>query len=119
MTARKKQSSKSGGFSGNKKWLFAFVFFPAAEAIVSVLLVFAAPSEGANARPLGLSATRWILVAFLLALFLFFCGFTWLRFSRSAFWSRFERKASSFFQNQTYYIICIISLLIVVTLSFT
>jgi len=119
MTARKKKSSQSTSFRENGKWLFALVLLPAIEAVVSVLLVFAAPSEGANARFLGLSTARWVLVASLFVLFLFFCGMTWLRFSRSAFWSRFERKASSFFQNQTYYIICIISLLIVVTLSFT
>jgi len=66
MTARKKKSSQSTSFRENGKWLFALVLLPAIEAVVSVLLVFAAPSEGANARFLGLSTARWVLVASLL-----------------------------------------------------
>lgn len=63
MTARKsaKRIKVSGQFP-------TYFWLAAAEAIGAIGLVFVAPSEGGSAVALGLSLTRWALVAGLLAL---------------------------------------------------
>lgn len=63
MTARKKSK-----ISGGPDWFRNYFWFAAAEAIGAIGLVFVAPSEGGSAFALGLSLTRWLLVAGLLAL---------------------------------------------------
>lgn len=100
------------------KWLFVFVLLPAIEALISIALVFLAPSEGGSSRFLGLSIARWVLVLVLITAFLVFAYLAWLRFSRKSIWSRFVRSVTEFLLHPYYYHVCLVISLVFAITSF-
>ena len=104
----------------DNKWLFAFVLLPAAEAVISIILIFSTSSEGENARFLGLSIARWGLVFALITAFSGFACLSWLRVSHRSLWSRFEHRVSAFLIRPIYYRVClVVFLFLVITSSLT
>jgi hypothetical protein len=116
LTALNPKPSKQRTKIGN--WLQAFLFLPAAEALLAIGLVFGSPSEGTSAWLLGLSAARWLLVAVFAAIGLAFATLFWFSWKKDGRWVKFEAKFLSAAKHPIVYAIVIGIGLILTILSF-
>ncbi len=115
------RSNKNLAFSSGKvsRWFLALVILPAAEALVSIGLVFGAQSEGASAFFLGISATRWLLVLLLLGLAIVFGALAWLKFKRHKFWAKFEQRTLFLVNNRFYHVLVFVLIVVAVICFYT
>lgn len=77
MPVRKYKSVKKPKDSNQSIWRLFFLL-PVFEALAAIALIFSSPSEGGSAWLLGLSLTRWGLVAGLIVLGGLFAALYWL-----------------------------------------
>lgn len=80
-----------------------YFLLPALGALAALAAVFAAPSEGGDAWLLGLSKTRWLLVAGLFIAALAFSAAFWANWRNTKTWARLQNKISSVFENRIAY----------------
>lgn len=118
MTAPKRQTSRSTPTTRNNKWVALLVLLPAIEAAVSIILVFSAPSESTNVWFLGLSASRWLLVAVFLGILAIFAFIAWTNLSRHRIWLKIEQKALALIEHRYLYAIWLGVSLVVVVVAF-
>jgi hypothetical protein len=85
-----------------------FFILPAIEAILAVGLIFSAPSEGGNALLLGLSLSRLLLVAALLAVAFFFAAIVWLNLRNHKLWQRLQTRILAALQNRFVYALVLV-----------
>ena len=117
MTAHKKPAAPSK-LKDKNTWLRIYFLSPAVEAAISIGLVFGSPSESGSTWFLGLSATRWLLVAGLTGIFLLFSFFTWTNRRKNSTWERIKEKVALLVDNPRLYSILIGISLIITVLSF-
>lgn len=118
LTARNKQTKNLAAKDSMPFWLRIYMLLAAVEALATIALVFSTPSEGDNAWLLGLSVTRWILVAGLLSLGLLFAMVAWLQWKKHSFGLRIESQVRIALQNRFLYASLIALALIASVISF-
>jgi hypothetical protein len=118
LTAPKKSPSSNSTELSQRNALRVYFLLPALEALVAVVLVFVAPSENSNAWLLGLSKTRWLLVAGLFALALIFSALSWTNLHNLNVWPRIQKWLSAVLGNSVIYSVLIILSLLGAVLFF-
>jgi hypothetical protein len=119
MTALKKARKQKQPTIGKGGWLTAIVMLPAVEAVICLVLIFYAPSEIGDAWLLGLSVSRWSLVAFLAVVLFIFSYLAWLNLSNQKHWLSIERNIRTIADHRYLYAVILgLSLVIAILLFY-
>ncbi len=108
MTAPKKRSRPDTNELNQRRPLRLYFLLPALGALAALAAVFATPSEGSNSWLLGLSKTRWLLVAGLFIAALVFSAAFWTNWRNTKTWRGLQKKISIVFENRIVYIVLLV-----------
>ena len=103
MTAPKTKTKANPQAERRAGLLRVYLLLLAAEALLAIALVFATPSESGHSLFLGLSLTRWILVAGLLALGSLCVAMLWMEWSKHKRWPAIEETILTAIQHPMVY----------------
>lgn len=112
MPVRKKATKKKEEIP-QRKLLRWFYLLPALEGVAAIALIFSSPSEGGSAWLLGLSVTRWALVAGLIGIGGAFAVPFWLEYREHPVSHQIANAIRSNLQRPVLYVVLIIVLILV------
>ena len=118
MSARKSKNHLTNRYSIGRLQFRLFFLLLALEALVSIALIFNAPSERGNTWLLGLSFSRWLLVAVMFVPGFISARLFWLNMRNNKKWTSLETRIHRILQNHFFYFTLLVLNILFSVISF-